>query len=612
MSPRIQILPEVLCNKIAAGEVVERPASVVKELVENAIDAGAGEIVVEVEKGGKSLVRVSDNGCGMGRDDVFLSLERHATSKISSDADLFQLRTLGFRGEALPSIAAVSRLLIRSRSVNEEAGWEIYLESGQVKRADPLGMATGTSVEVRDLFFKMPARRKFLRRDETELGHIGDVVTKLALARPEIGFKLLHHGRVLIEAFPGQSLQERVGSLLSRSLLRDLQPIEQRSDLLHIQGLIGIPGLNRSTTGFVYTFINGRYIRDRVVQHAVLEGYRTLLPRGRYPVVVLFLELDPEQVDVNVHPTKHEVRFRRQADIHDLLAETIRQQLRGSNWLVRPHAERDSDGHPSLQNGSATTVAREERSQAPRLAEQVAERVAAYTEETGLSAGGTTKERTSAAEQTSESPSPTTVSADLFSAAQGFFASLEILGQYHNSYLLCQDCHDLIVIDQHAAHERIGFERLKRQWQSGRIESQQLLFPCILELSFQEATQLQQQLGQLERFGFEIEPFGGNSFAVKGVPQLLRNRDAGSLVRDLIAELIDLGNSQRLTEAVDEILILLSCHGMIRANQSLNRPEIKALLDDLDGVDFSAQCPHGRPVMHRLTLTEMERFFKRG
>jgi len=608
MPNRIQILPEVLCNKIAAGEVVERPASAVKELVENSVDAGASKIVVEIEKGGKRLIRVSDNGCGMGRDDLFLSLERHATSKISSDTDLFQLRTLGFRGEALPSIAAVSRMVLRSQTAAEEAGCEIYLESGQVKRADAVGMPVGTVVEVRDLFFKLPARKKFLRRDETELGHIGDVLTKLALARPEIGFKLFHHGRSLIDVFPGQSLVERTGALLSRSLLSDLVPVNRQGPILKIDGLLGTPEVNRATTGSVYTYINGRFIRDRVVQHAVLEGYRHLLPRGRYPVVILFLELDPELVDVNVHPTKHEVRFRQQGEIHDYLVETIRNSLRGSDWLVKETAGQPNVSAAARHPESTLRPWPDAKSSAAATA-SVAESPIGYESAAGPDTGSVAGPDLSAYRPQSVS---TNTDQGLFAGIRGFFSSLEIIGQYHKSYLLCQDGHDLVIIDQHAAHERIGFERLKSQWGTGRIENQQLLFPALLELSHQEAVQLQQQLNQLDQLGFEIEPFGGNSFAVKAIPQILHDVDAVSLVRDVVAELVVVGKSQLIEDAIDKILILMSCHGMIRANQALTAEEIKALLRDLDAVDFGAQCPHGRPVMHRVTLAETERFFRRG
>jgi DNA mismatch repair protein MutL len=610
MTTRIRILPENLCNKIAAGEVVERPASVIKELLENAIDAGATEITVEIEKGGKRLIRVIDNGCGMGREDLFLSLERHATSKISSDADLFQLRTLGFRGEALPAIAAVSRMTLRSRRAQDEAGWELYLESGLVKRADAIGMTTGTAVEVRDLFFKLPARKKFLRRDETELGHIGDVVTKLAMARPEIGFRLFHQGRPLIEVFPGQSLPERAGDLLSRSLVQDLVPVDRQGEPLKIHGLLGTPAVHRATTGFIYTFINGRYIRDRVVQHAVLEGYRQLIPRGRYPIMVLFLELDPELVDVNVHPTKHEVRFRQQGEIHDFLAASIKDVLRGSTWLgsatVRPGEELDKPAAAAVAEvlpggpvpfDQRLLVQETESGYAPVHEQKPAASEPHWSAKTSCAAPATASAETDTG---------------LFPADRGFFASLQVLGQYNQTYLLCQDRHDLILIDQHAAHERIGFERLKRQWRDGRIESQQLLFPEMLELSHQEIAQMLQQLARLAQLGIEIEPFGGTSFAIRAVPHILHATDVVSLVRDVVAELVVVGKSELIEDAIERILILMACHGMIRANQALNPQETRALLSELDMVDFSAQCPHGRPVMHRLTLSAVERLFKRG
>ncbi len=335
MKQKIRILPEQLCNQIAAGEVVERPSSVVKELVENSLDAGATEIRVEVEKGGKRLIRILDDGVGMGREDLFLCLERHATSKISSEADLFRLGTLGFRGEALPSIAAISRMKLQSRFREAEEGWEIYAEAGVVKRTGAVGIPWGTAIEVRDIFFNTPARRKFLRKDETELGHIGEVVTRLALARPEVQFRLVHNGRPLIEAYRQTSLPERIAALLGRPLLQNLVSLStEGGGGLRLGGFISRPEANRATTGFIYTFINGRYIRDRVVQHAILEGYRHLMVRGRYPIAVLFLEVDPALVDVNVHPTKHEVRFREQAQVHDFIASAVRESLKPSGWLA--------------------------------------------------------------------------------------------------------------------------------------------------------------------------------------------------------------------------------------------------------------------------------------
>jgi len=344
METKIQVLPEELCNKIAAGEVVERPSSVVKELLENSLDAGASDILIELEAGGKRLIRITDNGCGMSRQDAFLSFERHATSKIRTDADLFALQTLGFRGEAMASIASVSRLRLKTCDSDEGLGQQIYVEGGKIKSVTELGLPRGTVVEVRNLFFNLPARKKFLRKEQTELGHAADVVTKQAMANPTVSIRLKHNDRMMLELRREKGVRERVAALLGRSVLNDLLPFEQHNgDDLQLSGLISQPQLTRSAASHIYTFINGRYIRDRVVQHAVMDGYRHLLMKGRYPVVVLFLQIDPAQVDVNVHPSKHEVRFREQSMVHDLIANSLQQTLRPAGWLQnRPSGQTES------------------------------------------------------------------------------------------------------------------------------------------------------------------------------------------------------------------------------------------------------------------------------
>lgn len=612
MKQKIQILPENLCNKIAAGEVVERPASVVKELLENSLDADASEIRVEVENGGRKLIKVIDNGRGMDRDDIFLCLERHATSKIRSDEDLFRLHSFGFRGEALPSIAAVSRLTLASRSAETDAGWEIYAEGGSVKRAGEVGIPCGTTVEVRDLFFNTPARRKFLRQEETELGHIGDVVTKLALAQPAVRFSLVHRGRTLIDLYRHGSLAERVADLLGRPLLKEMLPLAVPGPGgMKLEGLISQPAHNRATTGTMYTFINGRYIRDRVVQHALLEGYRHLLVKGRYPALVLFLEIDPAQVDVNVHPTKHEVRFHDQKTVHNFIVAALQQTLRPSGWLAGTDVEsagpvgRSSSSPDMVRGESAAAAARAENPSETRR-QEVREALLGYARHPaepfrpGVSGGARP------ADTPFVLPEP-----PIAETAGGFFSSLLVIGQYRRSFIVCQDGDDLVLIDQHAAHERIGFERLRAEFRKGRVERQALLFPAMLEFEFREAAQLNGHLGELEQLGFELEPFGGRTFALKAIPRLLGDGRAEQLVRDVAAELVALGNSGLVEAAVDEILLLMACHGMVRANQALTAAEINALLHDLDRVDFSAHCPHGRPVLKRLPLAEVERMFRR-
>ncbi len=604
---KIKVLPEELCNKIAAGEVVERPSSVVKELLENSLDAGASDILVELESGGKKLIRITDNGAGMNRQDAFLSLERHATSKIRTDADLFALSTLGFRGEALASIASVSRFRLKTCDNSDGLGQEIYAEGGTIKRADEVGLPQGTAIEVRNLFFNLPARRKFLRKEQTELGHAADVVTKQALANPAVSFRLKHNDRVLLDLRREKGIRERVAALLGRSLLKDLLEVEQEAGAdLSLNGLISQPQLNRSAASHIYTFINGRYIRDRVVQHAVMEGYRHLLMKGRYPVVVLFLQIDPALVDVNVHPTKHEVRFREQALVHDFIAQALQQALRPAEWL----GQAEPEGQQLPPAGEAPVAVPANSEPVPAVAAGTVRETASYYYPTTAaprqaSTAGQVPEPMAAPE-----PAPDQLVLPV-AEERGFFSSLQVLGQYHQSYLLCQDGDDLVLIDQHAAHERIGFEALRAGYREDNIASQTLLFPEVLELDFRSAAALSDYRQELLRLGFEIEPFGGKSFALKAIPQILPNVEVSQLVIDVALELERIGRAGQVQESIDEVLILMACHGVIRANQALTTPEIKALLQELDKVDFKGNCPHGRPVLQRLTLTEVERLFRR-
>ncbi|MCF6265666.1 MAG: DNA mismatch repair endonuclease MutL [Desulfuromusa sp.] len=619
MKTKIHVLPEELCNKIAAGEVVERPSSVVKELLENSLDAGSTDILIELEAGGKRLIRITDNGCGMSRQDAFLSFERHATSKIRTDADLFALTTLGFRGEALASIASVSRLRLKTCDNDDGLGQQIYAEGGRIKNVDELGLPQGTVVEVRNLFFNLPARKKFLRKEQTELGHAADVVTKQALANPGVSFRLKHNDRIILDLRREKGLRERVAALLGRSLLRDLLPIEQQNgDDLQLSGLISQPQLTRSAASHIYTFINGRYIRDRVVQHAVMEGYRHLLMKGRYPVVVLFLQIDPAQVDVNVHPTKHEVRFREQSLVHDFIANSLQQTLRPAEWLERETFDSSANEVGNYLSERQDHMVKQENGVSANSF--VSESSAQYVPPVGHFQNNIATESTT--QQFYPSPPFSQLGSEDQSAIgtqyilpeseeAGFFSRLQILGQYHQSYLLCQDGADLIMIDQHAAHERVGFEKLRHAYAAGTIPSQTLLFPEVLELDFNSAAALGDNQHELESLGFEIEPFGGKSFALKAIPQLLENRDAARLVVDVALELERIGRTGQLRESIDEILILMACHSVIRANQALAVIEIRALFQELDKIDFKANCPHGRPVMQRITLAEVERLFRR-
>ena len=591
MSAQIHLLPENLCNQIAAGEVVERPASVVKELVENSLDAHATHITIEIEGGGGRLIRVSDDGDGMGKDDVFLCLERHATSKIASSSDLFRLQTLGFRGEALPAIAAVSRLTVRSQTATAPEGWELYVEGGTVKRAGAIGLPPGTTIEVRDLFFNTPARRKFLRKEETEFGHIAELVTRLALCAPEVQFQLMHNQRTLLNAPRQHRLEERIATLLGRPLLADLVKVTAAAPAsgLELQGLISHPGLHRSSSASIYTYINGRYVRDRVVQHAILDGLRHLFPRGRYPVAVLFLAIPGAAVDVNVHPTKHEVRFSQQALVHDFIAGAVKEAL-------RPGIESLGNQRPAAEGSYAISGSYEGIAPLPvplPVAAPAAPLVVSRPQVSEAAA-----------------PWPQAVAAPF---AGSYFSSLRIIGQFRASYIVAEDDDHLLLIDQHAAHERIGFERLRREFHDGAVARQGLLFPQIVEFDFKETALLREYLQPLQRFGFELEPFGPRTFALKAVPQLLAERDNFvQLLHDLASDLGELGVSRRVEDALDSFLLLISCHGMVRARQKLTPAEMTALLVDLDRIDFNAHCPHGRPVYSRLSDPEIARLFRRS
>lgn len=628
MSHKIHILPEALCNQIAAGEVVERPASVVKELVENSLDAGASRIQVEIENGGKRLIRVTDNGSGMPREDAFLCLERHATSKVRAEQDLFRLTTLGFRGEALPSIAAISHFTLRTRIAEALEGWEIIAEGGTVKRASEAGVPPGTSIEIRNLFFNTPARRKFLRRDETELGHIGETLTRLALSSPEVCFRFVHNGRLLWEVNRQNTLAERVAELLGRQVVRDMVSLDSRGpEGMCLRGLISRPSLSRAGLGGVYTFINGRFIRDRVVQHALGDGYRNLLEKGRHPVLVLFLEVEPSQVDVNVHPTKHEVRFRQQALVHDFIVQSLRDHLSMSSQATPVKQESTPFLMPDCESRLPVTSPMPENG--PCIPAVALPSAAANRDSTSQVPSPTrikeTIDRYPAAKQTTTAPGDVAISSasDLFGTpvhpdpqvqvqTGGFFSGLRIIGQYQNSYLVCQAGQDLLLVDQHAAHERIGFEQLKQQYLTGSVERQLLLFPVVLEFDFRQGRVVDEHCETLSRFGFALEHFGSNAFALKELPRMLKEADAERLVRDVVDELSSIGRSHLIEQEFERILVKMACHGMLRANQRLSQEEMQALLYAMDQTPFISHCPHGRPTFLRWTHGDVERLFKRA
>ncbi|HWO42904.1 MAG TPA: DNA mismatch repair endonuclease MutL [Candidatus Eisenbacteria bacterium] len=585
---KIHVLPDALASRIAAGEVVERPASVVKELMENALDAGATEISVALEKNGAALIRISDNGEGMAADDLLVAIERHSTSKLRDESDLFRIATLGFRGEALPSIAAVSRVDIISRSASDASGHRLRVEGGRRQELAPVACAVGTTVTVRDLFFNTPARLKFLKSPATELSHICDVFNRLALARPDVHFRLLHDGRMLADYVAARDSGERLRQVFGRELAEKLIAFSLRRDALSISGHASTAPLSFPNARYLQTFVNGRYVRDRVINHAVLSGYETLLMRGRYPAAVLFLELPAGEVDVNVHPAKYEVRFRRQPVVYDAVVAALREALRAgprrsrAEIAVERAAGTDAVMEPSLPYGAAA----------------LAHRLPAASALTMPAPAG-------------EAATMQAAAATSDAAVTGFFSSLKVLGQIFGCYLVCASSRGLAIIDQHAAHERVVFEHLKAQLARGAVQKQSLLVPQILELPAGEENLLEGRLESLERFGFSVEPFGPSGYAVTAAPALLPEGDYREIVRRMVAEIAEIDGSHAARVTLEERLATIACHGVIRAHRKLEAAEMQALLEALDRIDFATQCPHGRPLLVEFTGPDLERLFKR-
>ncbi len=605
---KVKILPEILSNKIAAGEVVERPASVVKELLENALDAGATRITIEVEKGGRTLIRVSDNGAGMAHDDALLALERYATSKIRTDPDLFAIRTLGFRGEALPSIASVSRFTLETADGESDAGTRIEVEGGKITAVTEVGAPVGTLISVKHLFFNTPARRKFLKTVNTEMGHIADTVASMALGWPEVHFRLSHDGREVRQWTAAGDPRLRAGEVLGRDAADHLIPLRTAENGVALDGWIVSPRITRTTSRGIFIHVNGRYVRDRVVHHALFKGYGGRLMKGRYPMAAVFVRIDPDQVDVNVHPTKSEVRFVRQGEVHDLVAGAVARALteadrprprpRGGETGGRPRETRGGGpAHPPRRTPVAESV------------EPFPETPARLRPSSPSPAGSEPSPAPEPSSHPGPRPRPTPAQAPLWE--RGPFGDLTVIGQLRNTYILCESPEGLVVIDQHAAHERVLFERLKGR--DGRVPSQGLLLPETVDVGFREADLLERLIPRFAEKGLEMEPFGGTTFVVKSVPASLEGREVKPLILDIVQKLAEasLETGEGIEEALDQCLKLMACHGAIRANQALADREIRTLLDQLEECDNPSHCPHGRPTWVRWDLRFLEKSFRR-
>jgi DNA mismatch repair protein MutL len=605
---KIAVLPDTLCNQIAAGEVVERPAAVVKELVENAIDAGSRKISVALLQGGRKEIRVLDNGSGMSQEDALLSIERHATSKIRSTADLQAIQSLGFRGEALPSIAAVSRFELITREPAAVSGTQIVVEGGILKSVKEVGCPPGTLVVVRDIFFNLPARRKFLRTVETEMAYINDQFLRLAMPHPDIHFQLAHQDRIQYDFHQARSTAARVGQILGGDIHSTLRPIVMENASLRASGLASPPDVHRSTGQSVFAYVNGRPVRDRALHHAILSGYDTLLPKGKFPVVVLFLELDPLLVDVNVHPTKREVRFRSPGDVLEAVRGAVRTALVGREAAhYMPGGSRTASPYPrpawskpsaflEAQTPFAETSARAGVPESPLPPQQRVFPVPLSP-----------LRRPELPEPIF--PSPPVESTGLEPPPARFFSLLPVLGQLANTYILLEAPDGLILLDQHAAHERILFDALSSK--AERKPSQRLLRSVVLNLLPTEAMKLKRWMDRLAEIGFEIEPFGGDSFVIQSVPAALSHRPPDVVVRELV-ETAHEEDSRPNWNLVASLAKSAACHEAVKAGDRLHPEAIRHLLESLDRTDVSATCPHGRPIWIKLTRSDIERLFLRS
>lgn len=601
----IRQLPDVLINQIAAGEVVERPASVVKELVENALDAGAGRVDIDLEDGGIRLIRIRDDGLGIAPEDLPLAVRRHATSKIATLDDLEGVATLGFRGEALPSIASVSRFALISRPRDAAHALAIEVEGGAVGAPMPRAHPQGTTVEVRDLFYNVPARRKFLRAERTELSHIEDWLRQLALARPDVELRVTHNGKPSRrwkgerDLLSGERLHEALGEEFVRHALRvDHGSVDGDGRGLRLQGWIAEPSYNRASTDQQYLFVNGRAVRDRGVAHAVRQAYADVLFHGRHPAYVLFLSLDPRRVDVNVHPAKHEVRFRDGRLIHDFVYRTLHEAL--AQTRAGSAIPTWTPASPAAQLPPGGGAWNAPMPQAP-LGLQVAETRAAYA---ALYAGGETALLERGAAPVAM-PAADPARPDM--PPLGF-----AIAQLHGIYILSECAGGLIVVDMHAAHERIVYEKLKAAHDGEGLRAQPLLVPVAVAVAEREADVADREAATLAALGFDLTRTGPQSLLLRSVPALLAQGDAERLLRDVLVDLREHGESRRITSARDELLATMACHGSVRANRRLSIPEMNALLREMEATERSGQCNHGRPTWARFDLAEIDRWFLRG
>jgi len=588
----IRQLPSHLVNQIAAGEVVERPASVVKELLENSLDSGATRIEIDLEQGGTKLIRIRDNGCGIPPDELTLALSRHATSKIATLEDLEQVASLGFRGEALPSIASVSRLRLTSCEAGGDSGFSVTVSNEGPGDAEPAAHPPGTTVEVRDLFYNTPARRRFLRTERTEFGHVDKLVQRIVLSRFGVAFRFSHNGKVLFDlpaATTREMQEQRIGRICSKNFIEHALYVEHTSGDLRLWGWVARPTFSRSQPDMQHVYLNGRVIRDKVVSHSVKLAYRDVLFHGRHPACVLFLEMDPKAVDVNAHPAKHEVRFRDSRPVHDFVRRTIESVL--------------AETRPGDDAATGAQVPADAAQLLPDMPQEFRQqRPIGLSSQTGADRGG----------------AYTGLMADAQAAVVRDLQDADIpplgyaIAQLHGVYILAENQDGLIIVDAHAAHERVTYEKLKAAFAEDGVQSQPLLIPLQINVGEAEADLAEARAADFRQLGLEVDRSGPDTLTLRQVPVLLGDKNAESLLRDMLSDIAETGSSERLQDQQDEILSTMACHGSVRANRQLTHHEMNALLREMEATERSDQCNHGRPTWSALSMKDLDRLFHRG
>ncbi|MDR7090406.1 DNA mismatch repair endonuclease MutL [Cellvibrio fibrivorans] len=628
---KIKLLSPRLANQIAAGEVVERPSSVIKELLENSLDAGATRLEIDVEEGGIKLMRVRDNGGGIDKDDLPLALSRHATSKIYELDDLEAVATLGFRGEALASISSVARLALISSTNEDSAGWQVVAEGRDMEtQLSPAPHPRGTTVEVRDLFFNTPARRKFLRTDKTEYTHLEDVVKRLALSRFDVAFNLRHNGRAIYSWRAGDSQLEqerRVAQVCGPAFMENAVHIEMERSGLRLWGWVAQPTFSRSQADLQHFYVNGRAIRDKLVSHAVRQAYQDVLYHGRHPAFVLYLELDPSTVDVNVHPTKHEVRFRDNRSVHDFIYSSLHHALakvRPEDTLAKRESSEGADEAGGVNPFALSSTRPIQGIAAGEFKGQESMGFRAVSASNNYASGyqsnyqpavvnpGAVREQMASYGELHRPANPTATYAMPDSGSEDIPPLGYAIAQLKGIYILAENAQGLIVVDMHAAHERITYERMKESFACGGIQTQPLLVPESIAVSQKEADCAENFYDIFKSLGFELQRAGPETLLIRQLPVILNRAKVEQLVRDVLSDLIEHGSSERIQHHINEILGTMACHGSVRANRKLTIPEMNALLRDMEATERSGQCNHGRPTWLLQSLDELDKMFMRG